>query len=176
MSCGQNCLNYKNRRWPATKSSPAEDLIDIVALLPWYAGVVLAIVGYLVLHRMAVAPLVALKPGDVGGAMFGAVGRGLASAGQYIVPLLCLAGAAISAWRRRTRRSLIERATRSAGPDVLDGMSWREFEMLVGEGSPCRMSACRRNQTLASFFASGRSTFGLDLRHIVEIHGWQRTT
>ncbi|WP_309967146.1 restriction endonuclease [Variovorax guangxiensis] len=116
------------------KSSPAEDVIDIVALLPWYVGVVLAIVGYLVLHRMAAAPLVALKPGDVGGAMFGAVWRGLASAGQYIVPLLCLAGAAISAWRRRTRRSLIDCATRSAIPDVLDGMSWREFEMLVGEG------------------------------------------
>lgn len=116
------------------KSSPAEDLIDLVALLPWYVGVVLAIVGYLVLHRVASAPLAALRPSDVSGAMLGAVWRGLASAGQYIVPLICLAGATISVWRRRTRRSLIDSATRSAAPDVLEGMSWRDFEMLVGEG------------------------------------------
>lgn len=116
------------------KSSPVEDLIDLVALLPWYMGVVLAVLGYLVLHRIAAAPLLALKPGDVSGAMVGAVWRGLASAGQYIVPLVCVAGAAISAWRRHTRRSLIDSATRSTAPDVLDGMSWREFEILVGEG------------------------------------------
>lgn len=116
------------------KSSPAEDLIDLVALLPWYVGVVLAIVGYLVLHRVASAPLVALRPSDVSGAMVGAVWRGLAAAGQYIVPLICLAGATISVWRRRTRRSLIDSATRSAAPDVLEGMSWRDFEMLVSEG------------------------------------------
>ena len=55
------------------KTSPAEDLIDLVALLPWYVGVVLLVVGYLMLHRSAIAPLAALRPGDMGGAMTGAV-------------------------------------------------------------------------------------------------------
>ena len=39
------------------KTSPAEDIIDLIALLPWYVGVILAIAGYLVLHRIAIAPL-----------------------------------------------------------------------------------------------------------------------
>jgi restriction system protein len=129
------------------KSSPAEDLIDLVALLPWYVGVVLALVAYVVLHRIAMAPLVAIKQGDVGGAMVGGVGRGLASAGQYILPLLCLAGAAISAWRRRTRSSLVDSVTRSDALGVLDGMSWREFEMLVGEGFRLEGYAVEENHT-----------------------------
>lgn len=117
------------------KTSPAEDLVDLIALLPWYVGVILALAGYLLLHRIAIAPSPsALGPGELGNAMLGAVGRGLATAGQYIVPILCLAGAAISAWRRHARRSLMDSVTRSDAPDILDGMSWREFEMLVGEG------------------------------------------
>ena len=117
------------------KTSTAGDLVDLIALLPWYVGVILAVVGYLLLHRVATAPLApALKPGDVSGAMVGAVWRGLATAGQYVVPILCLAGAAVSAWRRHARRSLMDTVTRSEAPGMLDNMSWREFEMLVGEG------------------------------------------
>lgn len=117
------------------RTSPAEDVVDLIALLPWYVGIILALAGYLLLHRIAIAPLPsALAPGEVGNAMVGAVGRGLATAGQYIAPILCLAGAAISAWRRHTRRSLVDNVTRSDVPDILDDMSWREFEMLVGEG------------------------------------------
>lgn len=117
------------------KTSPAEDMIDLVAMLPWYVGVVLAVAGYLVLHRSAIAPMAAaLKPGDVSAAMTGAVWRGLAGVGQYVLPAICLAGAAVSAWRRRTRQALVESVTRSEAPGMLDNMSWREFEMLVGEG------------------------------------------
>ncbi|KQX22120.1 restriction endonuclease [Variovorax sp. Root434] len=117
------------------RNSPAEDLVDLIALLPWYVGVILAVAGYLVLHRTAAAPLAsAMGPGELGNAMVGAVGRGLATAGQYVVPILCLAGAAISAWRRRARRVLVDNVTSSDASDVLQGMSWREFEVLVGEG------------------------------------------
>ena len=117
------------------KSSPAEDLVDLVALMPWYVGIVLAGIGYVILHSFALSPVAAtLKPGDMSQAMVGAVTRGLAGAGQYILPLICLAGAAVSAWRRHERRTLVENVTRSSAPDMLDNMSWREFEMLVGEG------------------------------------------
>jgi restriction system protein len=129
------------------KSSPAEDVIDLVALLPWYVGVLLALVAYVVLHRIAMAPLVAIEPGAVGGAMVGGVGRGLASVGQYILPLLCLAGAAVSAWRRRTRSGLVDAATRSETSGVLDDMSWREFEMLVGESFRLQGYAVEENHT-----------------------------
>lgn len=117
------------------KESPAEALIDLVALLPWYIGVMLAGAGYVFLHRIALDPvLTPVKPGNVAEGMLGAVGHGLAQVGQYIVPLICVIGAAISAWRRHERRSLVANVTRSDAPDILDNLSWREFEKLVGEG------------------------------------------
>ena len=35
------------------KSSPLEDMLDLVAMLPWWAGVALGVAGYLLLHRLA---------------------------------------------------------------------------------------------------------------------------
>lgn len=117
------------------KESPAEALIDLVALLPWYIGVMLSGAGYVFLHRIASSPVLApAKPGNVAEGMVSAVGHGLAQVGQYIVPVICVIGAAISAWRRHERRSLVVNVTRSDAPDILNNMSWREFEKLVGEG------------------------------------------
>lgn len=59
--------------------------------------------------------------------------HGLANAGQYIVPLLCIAAAALSAWRRKQRQALVSDVAQARNADALDGMSWREFELLVGE-------------------------------------------
>ncbi len=56
-----------------------------------------------------------------------------ASAGQYLVPLVGLIGAAISFFRRRQRIALVSDVAQAQSTDALDGMSWREFEMLVGE-------------------------------------------
>lgn len=117
------------------RTSPAEDIIDLIALLPWYVGVAIALIGYLWLHRIATAPMpTASGAGQMGNLMVGAVLRGFANAGQYIVPILGLVGAAISAWRRHTRRSLLDGVTRSDASDLLESMSWKEFEVLVGEG------------------------------------------
>lgn len=116
------------------KSSPLEDLLGLVALMPWWVGVALALVSYVVLHRMAapVAP-VAVQPGQMAGLAVNAMVVGLATIGQYLVPLICLAGAAMSAWRRRQRQLLVADVANAKGADSLDGMSWREFEILVGE-------------------------------------------
>ena len=35
------------------KSSPAEDFLELVAMLPWWAGVVLALIFYVLFHRWA---------------------------------------------------------------------------------------------------------------------------
>lgn len=117
------------------KTSPVEDLIDLVALMPWWAGVVLAILGYLWLHGVANQPITANAPSLAsGGFILGVWWRGLATAGQYLVPIICLAGAGLSAFRRRQRRDLVTDVAQVKATDALDGMSWREFEMLVGEG------------------------------------------
>lgn len=112
------------------KKAPAEEVIELVALLPWWACVLLAVVSYAWLHHVAIQPLVVTSGQGPLQAMF----RGLAVAGQYILPLLCLCSAGLSFWRRRQRAQLVDNVTRSDAGDVLQGMRWREFEMLVAEG------------------------------------------
>jgi restriction system protein len=108
--------------------------MDLVAMLPWWAGVALAVLLYLVLHRMASQEVaVAIKPGEMGAMVTQTLWKTLATFGQYLLPLICVAGAGISAWRRQARRKLIADVGQSKAADALDGMSWREFEMLVGE-------------------------------------------
>jgi restriction system protein len=117
------------------KSSPAEDLMDVVAMLPWWLGVALAIVAYVVLHQLASQPLpTAAKPSEAAALLTQSVWRALAQLGQYVLPLLCLAGAGMSAWRRRGRTQLLDRATHNEAANALQGISWQQFEQLVGEG------------------------------------------
>ena len=116
------------------KTSPLEDMIDIVAMLPWWVGVSIAIIGYLVLHGMAGPVQVgSVQPAQVGQLMTQTMIATFANIGQYIVPLVGLAGAVTSFFRREQRTALISSVAQSKSAKALDGMSWREFEMLVGE-------------------------------------------
>lgn len=116
------------------KTSFAEDLMDLVSLLPWWVGVTLAVISYMLLHRLVVPPTVtALPPSQMGDVIARSMISAFAGLGQYVLPLICLAGAGVSAWRRRQRRTLISNTTQAKGADALNGMSWREFEILVGE-------------------------------------------
>jgi restriction system protein len=116
------------------KQSPAEDLMDLVAMLPWWAGVWLALISYLVLHRFAVTPNpVAVQPGQMGDFVGRTLVATFASIGQFLVPFLCLLGALASFFRRRQREALVSGVSQSNSAGALNRMSWREFEMLVGE-------------------------------------------
>ena len=116
------------------KTTVAEALVDLVALFPWWGGVALAIAGYLVLHQISLQPVAAIAPGQMGAAIAKNLVKSLATFAQYVVPLVCLAGAGLSAWRRRQRTQLASAVAGSDAADVLDGMTWQQFEMLVGEG------------------------------------------
>jgi restriction system protein len=157
------------------KSSPAEDLIDLVALMPWWAGVALAGVSYLVLHNVAGQEVARATQADqLGAVMAQSVWRAAASLGQYAVPFICLAGAALSAWRRRQRKELLASVTQgSNAAGTLDGMSWREFEMLVGEAF--RLQGYRVAETGASGPDGGVDlvlTKGTD-RFLVQCKQWK---
>ena len=116
------------------KASLIEDVVDVVAMLPWWAGVAIAVVGYLMLHRLATpAALSAVQPGQMSNLVAQAVVTAFASAGQYLVPFIGLAGAVISFVRRKQRAVLVTDVAQAQSTHALDGMSWREFEMLVGE-------------------------------------------
>ena len=118
-----------------SKHSPALGLMELVALLPWWAGLALALGSYLLLHRLAGQPVMAaVQPGQIGAMAVQTFVKTLASIGQYLVPVLCLVAAGVSAWRRQVRQRLVDTVVQSPASDALDGMSWREFELLVGEG------------------------------------------
>ena len=115
------------------RTSPADDVMSLVAKLPWWAGVALAAVLYLWLHHVASLPMtVATQPNQVSVMMIQTLWKSLAGFGQYVLPLLCLAGAGMSAWKQRERRALVTNVVQSKAADVLDGMSWQQFERLVG--------------------------------------------
>lgn len=116
------------------KSSPLDDMLDLVSMLPWWAGVAIAVFGYVVLHRMATpVQITAVQPGQIGNIMTQSIVAGLATAGQYIVPLVGLVGAVMSFFRRRQRTAFVTDVAQAKTANILDGMSWREFEILVGE-------------------------------------------
>ena len=116
------------------KTSGAEDLLDVASMLPWWAGIALAIVSYVILHRLsAPVPVTPTQVNQVGDLIVRSLTATMASIGQYLLPLIFLAGAGVSFWRRRKRLALVADVAQAKSADVLDGMTWREFEMLVGE-------------------------------------------
>lgn len=139
------------------KTSPFEDMLDLVSLMPWWAGVAIAAIGYLVLHRIA-APVqvTAVQPGQIGNLITQTVFTSFASIGQYLVPLVGLAGAAMSLVRRKQRTTLVVDVAQAQSANALDGMSWREFEMLVGEAY--RLQGYRVTET-----GGGGADGGIDL-------------
>lgn len=139
------------------KQSPLEDFIDLVALFPWWVGLILAVVTYFWLHHIADAPLVvSSQSGQVGTAITQTVYKGLASAGQYVVPLICMLGALFSALGRWKRKQLFLEVEQSDSAGALNEMSWQEFEMLVGE-------AFRRRGYTVAETGGGGADGGIDL-------------
>lgn len=112
------------------KQSTAEDLMDLTALAPWWAGAILAVVSYVGLHAYAGRPVV-LQPGQTAGLVTAVIWQGLATGGQYLLPLIFLAGAALSAFRRHRASQL--HASAASRDDGMARMAWSEFEVLVGE-------------------------------------------
>lgn len=117
------------------KTSPAEDVITIIAAFPWWLGLALAFIAYVALHSMALTSpaTTAATPEQMGQVMVGTMKQSLAAIGQYLVPFLCLIGAALSFSRRQARKQLIDKVVAGPGSSRLQDMSWQEFEQLVGE-------------------------------------------
>jgi restriction system protein len=106
-------------------------IVELTALLPWWGGVMLAVASYAGLHWYVSRPLHLSAMSS--NFMLQAFGHGIATGGQYLLPFLFLLAAVTSAARRWKRRKLLAQVGSSAAPDALNGLTWREFEMLVGE-------------------------------------------
>lgn len=88
------------------KSSPAEDFIVVASKLPWWVSLLLAVVGYFVLHAYANQPIaISVASGKSMDYLLPSMLKGIASFGQYALPILLVSAAALSWYRSRKTES-----------------------------------------------------------------------
>jgi restriction system protein len=139
------------------KQGAFEDMIGIAAMLPWWAGALLALITYFVLHHYATADVAqSTSVAQLGANITHQICKTLAMFGQYLLPLAFVIGAGISAYGKHKRAALFTVVQEGTSPSVLNGMSWQEFEMLVGE-------AFRRKGYIVSETGGGGADGGIDL-------------
>lgn len=139
------------------KASLAEDLVDIIAVLPWWLGVILAVLAYSILqHYASLGVPTSAVPVQYGQMVVEQMVRIFAYYGQYILPSLFLLGALGSFLKRRKRKNLVRTVGEGKSSDVLRNISWRDFELLVGEAF--RMDGFSVDET-----GGGGSDGGIDL-------------
>ncbi len=116
------------------QTSGAEDVMELTARFPWWVGVVAALVAFMFLRLISnieVTPAGAAK--DMGGLMFRTFIKAGATIGQWLLPLLLLAGSAVAAFRQRKRRALYNDVARPGGSRTVVDLTWQDFERLIGE-------------------------------------------
>jgi len=89
------------------RSSVFEDLIEIIAKLPWWIGLLLALIFYIWLHHVASQPIVltSTEPNRIGNYLGQQLWHSSASILQFILPITCLIGAAVSAFHKYFKKT-----------------------------------------------------------------------
>lgn len=98
--------------------------------MPWWVGVLAALVSWLVLYGLIRTPPPLSFPSDV---VILPVLRGVAMGLQYLLPAVFLCGAVLSAWLRYKQYKNYADVAGEHGHVALELLTWREFEHLVGE-------------------------------------------
>lgn len=123
-------INTLERRKPGR----FDGLIERAGRVPWWMGVVLAIAAYFGLHSIAGNDGTAIaQPGMT--AVFASqnIFITLAAVGQYLLPLVLLLVAGVSAYGRYKNHALHQRVATSPDRRALSTISWRQFEALVSD-------------------------------------------
>jgi restriction system protein len=110
-----------------------EDIVELTAQLPWWAGVAAAVVSWMALYGVARLALPTVQEMDAVVPVAVPVLRGLTMAGLYVLPAVFLAAAALSAWLHYKHRRNYADMFSERGRFLLQHLSWREFENLVAE-------------------------------------------
>jgi restriction system protein len=109
----------------------AKLILEALSKLPWKWLVVIGIAAYFGIHALANrAPSVPIHPGQVGQYMGNSIVIAFASIGQYLVPLFCFFAALLSYINQRKKVELVKNVQHAGS---FDGMTWQDFEMLVGQ-------------------------------------------
>jgi len=114
-------------------SSNLPALLSAAGKLPWWLGIILAVASGLYLHSVAIEPLPTYAgTRQLSPMLINTIFKSMATFGQFLVPMIFLGGALGSFLERRKRRKLLD-STATPGGNTLLSISWREFELLVGE-------------------------------------------
>lgn len=126
---------------------------ELIASAPWQAGVVLGIAGYVAV-RYGIPWYLASSSNMLLAPMGKAMNGGAGAITAWTLLGICWAAALRSLIRHRQRSRLLDAQT---GLESLRAMSWRQFEMLVGE-------AFRRQGYRIEETGLGGADGGIDLR------------
>ncbi|HCF3974269.1 TPA: restriction endonuclease [Pseudomonas aeruginosa] len=117
------------------RTSLIEDLIEIASRLPWWVSLLIALGSWFILHPIADSqPAVPKDLHEMGQSVAGQLIRTFSFFGQFVLPTVFVIGAIGSVLARAERKKLHANVAnaREAGRTI-EGISWREFELLVGE-------------------------------------------
>lgn len=103
--------------------------LELIAAMPWPVGLVLGLIGFAAV-RWGLPWFLGSFGGQLGAALASQLQNGTASVLAYLVLALCWIAAGVSYIGSLQRRRLLETQT---GLESLRAMSWKQFEMLVGE-------------------------------------------
>ena len=112
------------------KKNRVEYIVELTTQLPWWVGVVAALVSWAVLYGLLRMPPPVSFPSD---AVVLPVLRGVVIGLQFLLPAVFLTGAALSAWLRYKQYKNYSDVAGEHGHAALELLTWREFEHLVGE-------------------------------------------
>ena len=159
------------------RTSGFEDLITVLARLPWWACLLIGLIAWLILHPIATSPMETSPTGslnDMGGIVAGQFIRVFAFGGQYLIPFACALAAIGSLASRVRRKKLVSDVQAATEPGkAIDGLNWRQFEQLVGEAFR------RQGYSITETGGSGPDG-GVDLilrkdreKHLVQCKHWR---
>lgn len=117
------------------RTSLIEDLIEIASRLPWWVSLLIALGSWLILHPIANSqPDIPKDLHQMGQSVAGQLIRTFAFFGQFVLPAIFVLGAIGSLLARAERKKLHTNVAnaRESG-QTIEGISWLEFELLVGE-------------------------------------------
>lgn len=89
------------------RTSVFEDIIHLIAKLPWWAGLLIALISYFWLHNIASKPIPTPTPGiqHMGDVVVSQMWHTFATFLQYIIPICSLIGAGVSAYFKATDKT-----------------------------------------------------------------------
>jgi restriction system protein len=134
----------------------------------------LATLSYTLLHLYAGIEIAPPNGGAQMGAYFSrSLWKTMAIFGQYVLPFAFSLAALVSVLRVKKREKLYAAAQSGKRVDVLNGMTWKEFEVLVGEAFRRKGFSVRENE-------SRGPDGGVDLvlvagteKHLVQCKQWK---